>query len=146
MTLRFLARKPPKSLDGFDKQDRAQLVVFGKAWDGQSLPAERRYSKAPADKLVSCLGGVEIWTVMDGDRIAYVAWFANIDDGIFFAGRTTRVVARLIQRGVEWEKTADKKLRHAVHAFQPQAPSTSALHFVTWDQDDDRLRRLPESF
>jgi hypothetical protein len=120
LVLRALSRTKPRAVAALTPLQQKQLVAAGKRYDGKALPASTRLSREKAHEEVSFGGLFEIVDLADGSgKVAYTALRYAVDSGTVFAAGTTRVVADIIQFGLECE---DDRLREALELALRQKP------------------------
>ncbi len=85
---------------------RAQLQLAGQAWDGRDLGPEERLDEEPFNLFTF------LWDLNADGKTLFEAWFYCVDSGTIFEYGTTKVVAQVIQQGLECE---NRDLRAQIH-------------------------------
>lgn len=98
----FVAQESPRAASELDVLGREQLVIASERYDGSKRSIEAIFAARPDDEGL-VMRTVERWTITRGGVPAYDAWLAMGDSGTIFAHGTTRVVADVVQGGVECE-------------------------------------------
>lgn len=99
-TLTVVARLAPKQEPDLSPTQAAQLVEAGRRWGGKKVPVARLLSVDENDE--AAIGAVlEHLTIHEHGKHAFDAWLYMGDSGTFFAPGTTKVVAELIQGGIQ---------------------------------------------
>ena len=106
----------PVTLDALDDVRRRQLEIASKLYSGTREAAEEILARGDDDEDGEQIhpNFLELRTIVGADgRPRYDAWLYMVDSGTIFAAGTERVVAEVIQFGVE---TSDPVLRLALPA------------------------------
>ena len=105
-TLRIVSTAKPRSIRELDAVRRRQLRAAGKGHDGKNLPPEARLAKRPrpsepADE-ATFDGYLCIHEIADETgKVLYDVFVCTPDSGSVFRAGTTKVVAELIQGGMQ---------------------------------------------
>lgn len=127
-SLRLLDLVPIEGLDQLDPTGCAQLEKAGKLYSGQDLTAAQILAGGDEDGEGINPQFLERGRVVDasGEHL-YDAWLYMVDSGTIFARGTTRVVAEVIQMGVECDDEAlEKDLSAALDNRPERAPRQTA--------------------
>jgi len=111
------------AVSDLDELGVRQLVVAGKKYDGEDLPAETRL-QGTDDEYEGNLMEVTIRPVLDGETHVYDIWSYMVDSGSVFVANTTDVVAEICQFGLE---CGDAPLRAQLH------PVMRAAKLISFD-------------
>lgn len=99
------------------KTELAQIRASGKRYDGKDLVAKIRLS--PDERTAGSFAGTcESWHIVDGGVVVYDVCLYMGDSGTMFRANTTKVVAEIVQGGLE---CSDPALRVAVGAAMVEA-------------------------
>jgi hypothetical protein len=112
----------PRTISGLKPIQKKQLRVAGRGHDGKNLPAEARLAPRvdpnAMDPNESFDGYLEIVGVSDEhNKLVYDVFICTPDSGSVFKAGTTRVVAELIQGGIQCRNAVlSERLRRALAA------------------------------
>ena len=96
--------KPITSAKRLTPLEREQIAIAGRRWDGERLDAGARLAKGFAETSLLSLERIEL---SDGaGTVRYEAFTHSGDSGTVFAAGTKRVVASIVQSGVECSNAA----------------------------------------
>ncbi|MFE2326271.1 hypothetical protein ACFXD5_20485 [Streptomyces sp. NPDC059385] len=131
----FTNRRQITSVTQLTPVQAEQLVLCGAAYDGEDLPADRRLSSDPEDE--SVLHFCEFWDVVADGSPVYEAWFYQADSGSIFLAGTTKMVAEIIQCGLE---CADKE-----RELELGAAMVRASLLPSGDSSFERFRQVADA-
>ncbi len=119
MPARFVDRRALETDAELDDTARQQLAAIGTLYFGDEGDVSIGDIAAVDDPmeqrtLVAC----SRWSIVDGARHLYDAWFYMVDSGTIFEAGTVRPVAQVIQCGLECD---DPALRHELGAAMVEA-------------------------